>query len=307
MVLGLGKLGSAEMTVTSDLDLILVYDAPPDVDASDGARPLAVATYYARLSQRFINALTAPTADGALYEVDMRLRPSGTAGPIATSFAAFRRYHEELAWTWEQMALTRARPVAGSDALSARVMATVREALTRPRDPDRLVVDVASMRRRIADQHRHPPLFEVKHVPGGMVDIEFIVQYLLLREAWRQPDLLRQNTVAALRALAAADIIAAENAATLRHALLLWRNVQCLVKLAVEEPLDESQTPAGLQALLARGAGVVDFTALKVDMVTAAAQARACYEMIVEQPAAVALAQLDPASVPAQPLEFPLS
>src|SRR5690348_14411841 len=102
-VLGLGKLGGREMTVTSDLDLILIYDAPETVEASNGARPLPVSTYYMRLWQRMVNALTALTHEGALYEVDMRLRPSGTKGPLATSFTAFRRYHAESAWTWEHM------------------------------------------------------------------------------------------------------------------------------------------------------------------------------------------------------------
>src|SRR6185437_13366199 len=132
-VLGLGKLGSREMTVTSDLDLIIVYDAPDGIELSDGERPLPVSTYFARLSQRFINAITAITPEGSLYEVDMRLRPSGTKGPLASSLAAFRRYHAELAWTWEQMALTRARVVGGPAALGDEIMASVRDVLLRPR------------------------------------------------------------------------------------------------------------------------------------------------------------------------------
>src|SRR5260221_153514 len=171
-VLGLGKLGSPEMTGTSDLDLIIVYDAPEGVEASDGARPLPVSTYYARLSQRFINALTAITPEGSLYEVDMRLRPSGTKGPLASSLPASRRYHVELAWTWEQMALTRARVVAGPAALGEEIMASVREVLTRPRDGDRLVADVAEMRHRMAEQHRDPPIWQVKHPPAGLLHIQ---------------------------------------------------------------------------------------------------------------------------------------
>ena len=123
------------MTLASDLDLILIYDAPrwprrPD-GASTGPRPLAVSTYYARLSQRLISAITAPTAEGRLYEVDMRLRPSGNSGPIASSLAAFAQYQRDGAWTWEHMALTRARPVAGDPALCQRVAAAIRAALTR--------------------------------------------------------------------------------------------------------------------------------------------------------------------------------
>jgi glutamate-ammonia-ligase adenylyltransferase len=292
VVLGLGKLGSREMTPTSDLDLVLLYDAPESSEASDGPRPLPVPTYYARLSQRVINALTASTAEGPLYEVDMRLRPSGTAGPLATSLTAFRRYHEELAWTWEQMALTRARCVAGSDDLAARAMAVVREALTRRRDPDRLVVDVADMRRRIAEQHRAPPVFEVKHRRGGMVDIEFIAQFLQLREAARRPQVLHQQTRAALRALEDAGALDGGAAKELLTALALWRSIQSLLKLTVEEPFDEAQASPALRALLAKGTGAVDFDALKVDMEAAAERALCVYETIIEAPAAAARARL---------------
>jgi glutamate-ammonia-ligase adenylyltransferase len=288
VVLGLGKLGSREMTVTSDLDLILVYDAPTEIEASAGARPLPVATYYARLCQRLVNALTALTADGNLYEVDMRLRPSGTKGPIASSLAAFRRYHDEAAWTWEQMSLTRARPVAGPAPLAHAVMAAIHAVLTRPRDGDRLVIDVAQMRERIADQHRAPPRFELKHRRGGMVDIEFIAQYLQLREASHHPSVLHQNTSAALAALAEAGVLPREAAVTLTAALALWRNAQGVLKLTAEEPFDDAAAAPALKALIAAGAGAIDFTALAADMEAKAASALAWYDRIVARPAAAA-------------------
>src|SRR5205085_5523766 len=119
-IVAMGRLGSREMSLASDIDLILVYDAPEDSLGSTGPRPLALSTYYARLSQRLISAITAPTAEGRLYEVDMRLRPSGASGPIATSLAGFAHYQRAEAWTWEHMALTRARPVAGDRGLWER-------------------------------------------------------------------------------------------------------------------------------------------------------------------------------------------
>ncbi len=292
VVLGLGKLGSREMTVTSDLDLILVYEAPEGVEASSGARPLPVSTYYARLSQRLINALTVATPQGNLYDVDMRLRPSGTAGPLASSFAAFRRYHQELAWTWEKMALTRARPVAGPETLQARIMAVVRDTLTRPREADRLVLDVAEMRRRMAEQHRNPPLWEVKHRRGGLVDIEFIAQYLELREAARHPEVVQQNTMLALATLAGIGALEKAAADDLVAALRLWRNVQSVLKLTTEEPFDEAAASPALKSILARGAGAVDLERLKADMETASALAFAHYQAIVEAPAAEARARL---------------
>jgi glutamate-ammonia-ligase adenylyltransferase len=177
VVVAMGKLGSREMTVSSDLDLIVIYD-PEGADASDGRRPLPVTTYYARLTQALIAALSAPTSEGILYKVDMRLRPSGQQGPLATSLAAFRRYQAEEAWTWEHMALTRARVVAGAGPLAAEVTAAIAEVLHRPHDPDKVRADAADMRRRLAEAHEPAAAnpWEVKHGPGRMMDIELLAQ-----------------------------------------------------------------------------------------------------------------------------------
>ncbi|MDE1903327.1 MAG: bifunctional [glutamine synthetase] adenylyltransferase/[glutamine synthetase]-adenylyl-L-tyrosine phosphorylase [Alphaproteobacteria bacterium] len=289
-VLGLGKLGSREMTYASDLDLILIYDAPDDAESTGGAQPLAAPTYYARLSQRFINALTAATAEGRLYDVDMRLRPSGTAGPVATSLQAFRRYHRELAWTWEQMALTRARPVVGDGAFVAHVMAEIRSVLVRPRSTPELANEVVAMRRRIADTHRNPSAFDVKHRPGGLIDIEFIAQFLQLRDAAQTPQILHANTRSALTALVVAGALTHGDCEILIHALTLWRNVQGLLKLTVREPFDEAATPPTVKDLIAHGAAAIDFDALKQDMETAARAAHGLFRRLVET-AAVKMAE----------------
>jgi [glutamine synthetase] adenylyltransferase / [glutamine synthetase]-adenylyl-L-tyrosine phosphorylase len=291
-VVGLGKLGGREMTVTSDLDLIMVYDAPAEIEVSDGARKLPVATYYARLSQRLINALTALTGEGLLYEVDMRLRPSGSSGPIASSFAAFRRYHDELAWTWEHMALTRARAIAGGVALRERVIALVGEVLHRPRDPDRLVVDVAEMRERMAAQHPNPSFWDIKHRRGGLVDVEFIAQYLMLRHAAEGRDVVRANTSTALAVLAESGGIAPGPADELSRALRLWQRVQGILKLLLDGDLDEASATPALKAVLARGAAAVDFERLKPDMTEAAASVLAHYRAIVAAPAAACKANV---------------
>ena len=284
-VLGLGKLGSREMTVTSDLDLILVYDAPAHSEASDGVRGLPVATYYARLAQRFINALTAPTSEGGLYEVDMRLRPSGNSGPLASSLAAFRKYHQELAWTWEQMALTRARVLAGPARLATLIRDEIAGILTRSREMAPLALDVDEMRQRIAAEHRNPGFWDVKNRPGGMLDIEFIAQFLQLAHAARHPTILAVNTIAAIEAAARAGVLDAQAARELAGSLALWRNVQALLKLTGEEPFDADKAPAALKALIAAGAGSVDFGALKEDMEAAALRAHRRYEAIIAAPA----------------------
>ena len=170
-------------------------------------------------------------------------------------------------------------------------MALVHAVLTRARQSERLALDVSEMRRRMAEQHRNPPRWELKHRRGGLVDIEFIAQYLQLREAAQRPEVLHPNTAAALGALARAGAIDIDAANDLLAALRLWRNLQGLIKLTVEEPFDESASSPALKQLLARGVGAVDFARLKLDMESAAARVVALYEMHVEAPAARARAR----------------
>ncbi len=284
-VIGMGRLGSREMTLASDLDLILIYDAPPDSGGSDGAQPLSVPAYYARLSQRLIGAITAPTAEGRLYEVDMRLRPSGASGPIASSLQSFARYQRESAWTWEHMALTRARPVAGDPALCRRIAAAIGAVLRSPRDPRRLVADVADMRRRIAGEHPRPSPWDLNNRRGGLIDLEFIAQYLMLREAARRRRCLRRATAEALRALGAAGCSPPQAAHELREALALLRQVQALLTLFGESASRRGRFPRPDAATLARCAGAVDFARLDADITAAAARVGDWYDRLIDAPA----------------------
>ena len=182
-LLALGKLGGREMTATSDLDLIIVYDFDAEHPQSDGARPLYGAQYFARLTQRLIGALSSQTNYGALYQVDMRLRPSGRSGPVATSIEAFASYQETEAWTWEHMALTRARVISGPPEFAARVEQTIRAVLCRKRDPAVIAADVVDMRQAIAQEKGEDARWDLKYAAGGLVDLEFIAQYLQLVHA----------------------------------------------------------------------------------------------------------------------------
>jgi [glutamine synthetase] adenylyltransferase / [glutamine synthetase]-adenylyl-L-tyrosine phosphorylase len=287
VVIGMGRLGSREMTQASDLDLILIYDAPPSAVASDGVQPLPTPAYYARLSQRLIGAITAPTGEGLLYPVDMRLRPSGASGPIATSMDSFDHYQRHSAWTWEHMALTRARPIAGDAALCRRVAETIEAVLRLPRDPERLVADVADMRRRIAHEHPRPARWDLKNLPGGLIDLEFIAQYLMLREAAERPQVLRRATADALRALAAVGVLPAKVLRDLGSAAALLRHVLSLLTLIVDDlpgggGAGFSEADA---ASLARGAGAVDFARLDADITRATAAVRRWYRRLIEEPA----------------------
>jgi glutamate-ammonia-ligase adenylyltransferase len=284
-LIAMGKLGGREMTASSDLDLILVYDAPPR-ESAGGAHPLAASTYFARLTQRFINALTAPTQSGKLYDVDMRLRPSGNAGPVATHIESFHRYHAEAAWTWEHMALSRARVVAGAPSLMERVAAEIRGVLTRPREYSSLARDVADMRLRVAKEFPAKDAWELKYARGGLVDLEFIVQFLMLAHAAEEPRVLQTNTREALKALARHGVLSSERHRVLEEGRVLLHTLLQVLRVAVEGPFVPAEAGPGLAALLCRAADAPSLSTLERRLVETEAEIAALFEEIVAASAA---------------------
>jgi [glutamine synthetase] adenylyltransferase / [glutamine synthetase]-adenylyl-L-tyrosine phosphorylase len=277
----MGKLGGREMTAASDLDLIVVYDYDPSASQSDGARPLAPSQYYARFTQRLISALSAPTAEGTLYEVDMRLRPSGQKGPVATQLSSFVEYQTGEAWTWEHLALTRARVISGPPGLRDRVEAAIRQVLVRPRDRAKIAADVREMRALIEKEKGTTDIWDLKQVRGGLVDIEFIAQYLQLVHAHAHPEVLHQNTLAALRQLAAAGLIGPADAETLIAAARLVNNLTQVLRLCLDGPFDPAQAPDGLKVLLTRAGEMPDFTHLEAALRQALADVAELFERLV--------------------------
>ncbi len=259
----MGKLGGREMTASSDLDLIIIYDFDPTALQSDGARPLAPSQFYARLTQRLINALSAPTAEGTLYEVDMRLRPSGQQGPVATQLKTFVDYQRSQAWTWEHMALTRARVIAGPPALQAQVEAAVRDSLVWPRDRSKIAGDVREMRERIFKEKGTDDIWELKQVRGGLVDVEFIVQHLQLVHAAAHPEVLDPNTIEAYRKLRDAGLLSGEHAEVLIPATRLLHDLTQILRLCLEGKFDPQTAPSGLKHLLAKAGDAASFTELE--------------------------------------------
>jgi [glutamine synthetase] adenylyltransferase / [glutamine synthetase]-adenylyl-L-tyrosine phosphorylase len=223
VVVGYGKLGGKELGYASDLDLVFLYDDP---DPSAPER-------YARLAQRMNTWLTSLTAAGRLYDTDLRLRPDGASGLLVSGLDAFRRYQREHAWTWEHQALTRARAVAGDETLGAAFEAE-REAILRlPREASRLRADVTTMRRKIYAGHPNPgPLFDLKHDPGGMVDIEFAVQHLVLLHSHDHRELTRNAGNIAICALAGElGLVPRAAAGTAADAYREYRRLQHQVRL----------------------------------------------------------------------------
>lgn len=228
VIVGYGKLGGIELGYGSDLDLVFIHDGSPDGE-TDGEKPLDNGSFYARLGQKIIAFLTTATGAGLLYETDMRLRPSGNAGLLVSSLAAFRTYQEEKAWTWEHQALVRARVVAGDPALAAAFADERRAVLARPREPDALRREVVEMRDKMrAHLSSEAPGkgggFDLKHDRGGIVDIEFMVQYAVLAWAHETPELTRYpDNVRILEALANQGLLPSDAAAGLRDAYLQYR------------------------------------------------------------------------------------
>ncbi len=277
VVMALGKLGSREMTASSDLDLMLIYDFPEETTSSDGAKPVSPQQYYARLTHRLIAALSAPTAEGTLYEVDMRLRPSGNAGPVATSLSRFAEYHATEAWTWETMVLTRARIIAGDPGLAKKVDKMVRDNLSRYRDLDVLRKDVLEMRQRIYAEKGSENPWDIKTVRGGLIDVEFTAQYLQLMNAGQPGNVLERNTLVALRGQIDVGFLDPAIGETLVAAGKLYQDLTQVIRLCITEDLDPPSAPPGFQALLARAAGLPDFRTLDAHL----RQSQADVEIIV--------------------------
>jgi glutamate-ammonia-ligase adenylyltransferase len=281
-VIAMGRLGGREMTTASDLDLIFVYDVPENADASNGTKPLAPTVYFARLAQRLIAALTVQTPEGGLYDVDMRLRPSGNQGPVAVHFDSFARYYRARdAWTWERLALTRARVIVAPDALRARIEDAIRVGLSSgPRGPE-LAADVVDMRKKLSGQFPAKCMWDLKFWPGGLVDIEFITQFLQLKHAGSVPSVFDQNTVNALGKLKSAQAIQDNDADALIDASKLQHALMQALRIAVEGILDADAATPGLKALLARAGHAGHFAELKQKLETAQASARAIFEKLL--------------------------
>ncbi|MGE0045010.1 MAG: bifunctional [glutamine synthetase] adenylyltransferase/[glutamine synthetase]-adenylyl-L-tyrosine phosphorylase [Hyphomonadaceae bacterium] len=283
-VLALGKFGGRELSENSDLDIMVVYDAAEDA-RSGGDRALSPIDFYARLTQRLISALSAPTEEGQLYDVDMKLRPSGAKGPVAVRLSTFERYYSDEAWTWELLALTRLRPVAGDGALGARVLAAAHGVLSRERDAAKVLADTAEMRALMDRERKGKGAWDLKLAPGGFVDIEFIVQSAQLIAAHARGDVLQPNTGAALDALEGARMLDPALARTLREGWSRLSRLQQVLRICVEGEFDPASAPDKLKELLARVGGAADFAALGAQLEEAEAGVRAAFGAWTGSPA----------------------
>lgn len=250
VVCGWGKLGGRELAADSDLDLMVVYDAPDDAGESSGPRPLSPDAWATRLTQRLVAGLSAPTAEGQLYDVDMQLRPSGRAGPVAVRLSALERYYAGGgAWLWEVQALTRLRPLAGDPALAARIAALASRELARPRPAAQAFPEIAAMRAKMAAANPPRGAWDVKRGPGGLIDLEFFTQAHLLAAGAGSG---HQSTLEALDWLGQAGVLEPAQAARLVEAGQVLHAIRQLLAVASGPGFDPDVAPAGLAAALAR-------------------------------------------------------
>ena len=268
------------MTAGSDLDLMTVYRSS-EPDAASATKGWAAETFYARFTQRLVSALSAPTAEGGLYEVDMRLRPSGTQGPVAVSLNAFESYYDGEAETWEFLALTRARVVwSSSPAFAETAAQAIETVLRRPRDPARTAKDVKAMRALLDREKPAKGFWDLKLARGGLVDIEFAAQHLqIVHAAAGGP--LRPHTGEALLALREAGLVAPDTAEALERAFTLQQDLSQVLKVALPEGEDPSHEPEPLRALLAKSGHAPDFKALSETLRERKAAARRAFETVL--------------------------
>lgn len=280
-IIAMGRLGSREMTASSDLDLILLYDYDHEQPDSDGEHSLHGAQYFARFTQRLISAFTTRTNYGVLYDIDMRLRPSGRAGPLASRLDSFADYQETEAWTWEHMALTRARVISASPAFRNKIEDVIRAVLRRPRDRVATAADVADMRRAIAQEKGEDDVWNLKYAAGGTVDIDFIAQYLQLVHAAEKPDILNVATLAVLDNAARLGVLAPSDAEVLRGAGRLYHDLTQIIRLCVSGNFNPATSGEDLLRVMARAGDTPDFSTLEARLRETQAEVRRVFTAVV--------------------------
>ena len=256
-ILGMGKLGSHELTAGSDLDLILLYDYDKQTEMSDGEKPLYISQYYMRLTQRLVSALSAPTGEGVLYEVDLRLRPSGNKGPVAVPFEAFGKYQRNEAWVWEHLALTRARAVAGDPMFLQQLEDEVAAIIALKRDKKKVSHDVREMRELIEQEKPSINIWDFKTMRGGQVDLEFIAQFALITH---QSEFVVGRTTGEVLERLPQAFLSVSSVGELHHAYRVYTNLSQMMRLCLNEKLDPDDMPPGLADLLQRTVGEPDLS-----------------------------------------------
>lgn len=280
-IIALGKLGSREMTFSSDIDLVLVYDATDFDTYSDGEKSFTASVYYNRYAQRLLNAISGMGRDGRLYEVDTRLRPSGKQGLLAVSLQALHNYFNEQAWTFEYMAFTKARAIAGDKSLIDELENFTNQQLTKPRDMEKLRHDVADMRQRITKEYPTSNPWDIKYIRGGLTDIDFIAQYLILRHAHNLFGIKCGSAREIFEMLKHAHCLEPKMADELLAANDFLGQLSNMLRLCYDRKFEEETAPAGLKKLLLESVHEKDFKNLKARLLETESAVSRCYNNLL--------------------------
>jgi glutamate-ammonia-ligase adenylyltransferase len=275
----MGKLGSRELTAGSDVDLILLYDHKAGAEESDGPKPLAPSHYFTRLTQRLIAAVSAPTAEGVLYELDLRLRPSGNKGPVATHVESFSKYQRQEAWTWEHMALTRARIVTGDAGFAGMIAAEIDQILALPRDAARVRAQAAEMRAMIEKEKPPRDRWDLKLVPGGLIDLEFIAQVAVLTGGLEPGE--RPAATGKILSRLAPGFADPQLRRELTDAFALYSALTQITRLCLTGPFERDDVPPGLSDLLLRQTDLPDFGVLEAHLNETAQKVRSGFDRLL--------------------------
>jgi glutamate-ammonia-ligase adenylyltransferase len=278
-LLGMGKLGSRELTAGSDVDLILLYDHDADAEESDGDKPLAPSHYFSRMTQRLIAAVSAPTAEGVLYELDLRLRPSGNKGPVATHVDAFRKYQRQDAWTWEHMALARARAIGGDAVLGAEVEAEVAAVIALPRDTAKVRAEAREMRALIEDEKPPRDVWDIKLIPGGLIDLEFIAQVAVI--TGQVDGGQRATGTAEILSRLAPGFADTQVRQELGDAYSLYLAVTQMTRLCLTGVFERDDVPPGLSDLLLAVTDLPDFGVLEAHLKETSQKVRTDFDLLL--------------------------
>lgn len=279
-VVALGRLGARAMTAASDVDLMFIYDAGEEARAHGEAKLDAV-TYYARLVRRFLAAVTTPTEEGVLYEVDMQLRPSGAKGPAAVSLSSFRHYYANEAWTWERMALTRSRIVAGDEGLGARIMAAANAIIAAPRAAGPTARDVEDMRVRMRAARPALGPWDLKYVVGGFIEVDFTLQYLILTHGRPMDAMTRSDRELTIRALVEGGRLPARAGAVLARAHRLYESIHQMSRAAAGGPFTPGAAGDAVRRMMAALFGLAEIQEAEAALAALEAEVLAVYEAIV--------------------------
>lgn len=265
-ICGWGKLGGNELAADSDLDLMVVYEPAHGVEQSDGARSLSAESYFAKITQKLIMALSVQTSEGPLYEVDMQLRPSGKKGPVAVRFSSFETYYQDEAWIWEFQALTRLTPIAGDKDFCEKIKIATQKNLKNLKDKEKIIPEVINMRQKMRDNLKPRGDWDLKRKYGGIIDLEFLTQAYQLLYVGEYPDIINANTINALNKIGEHNLMPHEEIVRLINAGEILGQVRQILAIISGADFDEESATIATKKAIAHALNEPDFQMAKAQI-----------------------------------------